>query len=259
MTRLRDLAPLYDGFLIDQFGVLHDGHHAYTGAAQALAALHDLGRTIVLVSNSGRRAAYNADRLARLGIPASSYDHFVTSGEVAWAAIRDGSLGVPPGAPCHLVARTGDTSPVEGLDLRLVTVPEARLIYLAGVEPEHLSREGYAARLEPAARAGVPMICTNPDLEQLMGGGTKAFGAGQVARDYAAMGGPVTWVGKPHPAIYAAALALMPPGARVIGIGDSPEHDIAGASGAGLDTALVLGGVGGDGPAATWTLDRFAW
>ena len=52
-------------FFVDQYGVLHDGRHPYPGAIEALRRLKDAGRHVVLLSNSGRSAAYNARRAAR--------------------------------------------------------------------------------------------------------------------------------------------------------------------------------------------------
>ena len=64
---LNELSALYDVFFIDQFGVLRGGEAAYAGAARALARLKAQGKTIVILSNSGRSGQYNAARLVRLG------------------------------------------------------------------------------------------------------------------------------------------------------------------------------------------------
>ena len=71
------------------------------------------------------------------------------------------------------------------------------------------------------------------------------FGAGRIAELYEELGGPVTRIGKPYPEIYAAALADLndPDPARVVGIGDSVEHDVAGAKGVGVSAALVRSGI----------------
>ncbi|RUW79286.1 TIGR01459 family HAD-type hydrolase, partial [Mesorhizobium sp. M8A.F.Ca.ET.059.01.1.1] len=59
------------------------------------------------------------------------------------------------------------------------------------------------------------------------------------------LGGGVTRIGKPYPAIFDAALALAgePDRHSVVCVGDSVEHDIAGGNGVGIATALVLGGI----------------
>ena len=41
--------------LLDQFGVLHDGQKPYPGAIEAVTALADSGRSVLIISNSSRR------------------------------------------------------------------------------------------------------------------------------------------------------------------------------------------------------------
>ena len=53
----------FDLFLIDQFGVLHDGVKPYDGAIECLKNLKAKGKSVVLLSNSGKRATANISRL----------------------------------------------------------------------------------------------------------------------------------------------------------------------------------------------------
>ena len=64
------------------------------------------------------------------------------------------------------------------------------------------------------------------------------------------MGGPVTWIGKPGGAIYDAAFALLAPmlgrtpdRRRIWAVGDSLEHDVAGAAAQGCRSLLVRTGI----------------
>lgn len=67
---------------------------------------------------------------------------------------------------------------------------------------------------------------------------------GSLARVYAEAGGPVWLAGKPAPVIYEAALReLGLPAHDVVAIGDSAEHDIAGAQRAGVASLFVAGGI----------------
>ena len=66
--RLRDIAERYDAFFLDQFGVVHDGTAAYPGAPEAVAALAGLGKPVLFVTNSGRRAA----SISPASLPATS-------------------------------------------------------------------------------------------------------------------------------------------------------------------------------------------
>ena len=51
---LREIAGQFDLFLVDQFGVLHDGVTAYPGAIEGLAELASPERKIVVLTNSGK-------------------------------------------------------------------------------------------------------------------------------------------------------------------------------------------------------------
>ncbi|MGP1397307.1 MAG: TIGR01459 family HAD-type hydrolase [Inquilinaceae bacterium] len=253
-TTLPALADRFDVFLVDQFGVLHDGIAPYDGAVEALRALKAAGKRIVILSNSGKRSAPNSARLVSLGFAADSFDLFLTSGEVAWSMLADSMIGrsIPRGARCLLLARDDDSSAIDGLDLARATDADAAdIVMISGSRGEVVTLDEYRRQLEPAARRQVPCLCTNPDKIMLTNAGS-GFGAGAIADLYAGMGGPVTWIGKPYPAIYRAALAAMgdPDRARVCCIGDSVEHDIAGGRNAGLSTALVRSGILADAGAA---------
>ena len=73
-------------------------------------------------------------------------------------------------------------------------------------------------------------------------------GAGAIAEAYAKCGGPVELIGKPYPLIYAEAARYFSGIAadRILCVGDSPFHDIAGGKAAGHKTALVRTGLHAD-------------
>lgn len=243
--RLRDLD--YAAFFIDQYGVLHDGHRAYDGAADSLLRLREAGRGVVLLSNSGRSGGYNAARVERLGIPASSYDRFVTSGDVALALLGSGDIPVDVSASlrCLTVSSPGDRSFAEAAGFADANDgTDAGIVVIGGSRGDRISLDDYRRLLDPAARRGVPAVCTNPDKIMLTGNGRTAFGAGRIAEVYEELGGKVTWVGKPFPAIYAhaAGLANVVPSA-IVCVGDSVEHDVAGAKRFGASAALVRTGI----------------
>lgn len=258
---LAALAERYDVFLLDQFGVLHDGRQPYPGAVEALSALKRAGKTVALISNSGKRAEPNERRLLKLGFEAGSWDHFVSSGEVAWRIFtdmaREGALR--PGTRCLLISRDGDRSAIEGLPLVLTERgDDAELVLIAASEGDRYDLDHYRGLLGPAAARQVPCCCTNPDRIMLTAVGQR-FGAGEIADLYERLGGSVTRIGKPYPAIYEAALALArnPDRGDVICVGDSVEHDIAGGQAAGVATALVLSGILADSGDLAGLLDEF--
>jgi len=244
---LADLASRYRGFIVDQWGVLHDGGAPYPSALDCLAELRAAGKRLVLLSNSGQRAAGNRRRLAALGIGADLYDALVTSGEATWHALaaRSDPFLAGLGRRCVLWSRSGDRSLVEGQGLEVVTDPgQADFLLLGGIEDD-ARPEQFTATLEGAVARDLPMICANPDVIAVLPGGAFGIAPGAVARHYQELGGRVLYVGKPHRPVYdlcLETLAPLPPG-EILVIGDSVAHDIAGGAGVGLATALIMAGI----------------
>lgn len=242
---LLDLRDRADVLLVDQFGTLHDGTTAYPGAIDTLVAVRAAGVRIALLSNSGKRVSRNTLRLAGLGIEASCYDLSLTSGELGWRMLRDGALPAARGATRALLLARGGDLLLGGTGIEQVgDVARAQLVVIAGSEGDLRSMDAYEAMLEPAARLGLPAVCLNPDRLMLTPTGLH-FGAGRIAETYQALGGEVTWIGKPYADVYGAVLAALgdPDPARVAGVGDSIEHDIAGAQRAGGQGWLVRTGI----------------
>lgn len=74
LSGIRDLADRFEIFILDQFGVLHDGTAPYPGAVETLVKLKQAGKRTLLLSNSGKRSAPNEARLERLGFVPGSWD-----------------------------------------------------------------------------------------------------------------------------------------------------------------------------------------
>jgi HAD superfamily hydrolase (TIGR01459 family) len=259
----------FDHVLVDQWGVLHDGQRLYPGVQACLDRLRDRGKTVIILSNSGRRGAENARRLDEMGLPPVAYDRIITSGDAVWAAIAAGDT--PPfdgiGRRCLLFTRGNDRSVVAGLDLTLVErVEKAEFLLLAGLDESVADLARWHDLLSEAVDAGLPMICANPDTTMLSAGGLLP-GPGAVAGFYESLGGTVTYVGKPHPQIYATALRTLgsPDPARVLAVGDSLDHDVLGARRIGAASLFITDGVQAphfenvaDGPNLTAAVRRLA-
>ncbi len=243
---LGSLAERFDGFIIDQWGVLHDGQQAYPGVVEALSQLKALGKLVVVLSNSGKRASDNGARLASMGIGAELYTAVVSSGEAAWMALKDGDPEVAGlGRRCLLVSRGGDRNIVNDLDVELVDDPDkAEFLLLAGVDEHAWSAPDLDSLLHASRRSGLPMVCANTDRQGIMGDRTFPS-PGVLADKYLALGGSVISFGKPDPAIYRQAQQFFGevPADRILAIGDSLENDIAGGRGAGHGTLLIANGI----------------
>ena len=238
--------PQVDAWVVDQFGVLHDGRQAYPGAADALRRLVTRGDPVIVLSNSGKRNAPNEARLAARGFDRGCYTALLTSGELTHRLLaeRRDPFFAALGPRCWLAANDGDTGLLDGLPLtRVARADEADLVILAGMAGAH-DAQAFDADFAAAVARGVPAVCANPDLLRL-DGGTLAPSSGALAQRYEALGGTVRWIGKPHADVYAwcrATLAALGRASPAM-LGDSLLHDVAGAQRAGWRTVLVAGGL----------------
>ncbi len=230
ISGLREIARDFDAMLIDQFGVIHDGQKLYPGAVEVLAELRGLGIPVVVMTNSGKRAAPNTARVVKMGIAREHFVDCVSSGEVAFQ-----SLDV---RTAFLIGKDGEDY---GFDpVRFVDDPaEAEVMLILGSNAPKTSLGEYRQLF---AGITLPAMCCNPDRWMITGGGLQPA-PGAIAALYEEKGGQVTWIGKPYPGIYIHALKMLGHPRRVLCIGDSAEHDVAGGRGAGLSTLLVQQGV----------------
>jgi HAD superfamily hydrolase (TIGR01459 family) len=244
---VRHLAERFDGFILDQWGVLHDGTTPYPGAQEALARLRRAGKRIAVLSNSGKRAGPNAAQMAKIGFAPELYDAMVSAGEDAHQALkrRSDPFYTSLGRRCAALMRPADTVLLEGLDLEIVDrLDRADFVFLIGLDPARPDLAAYEPFLREAAARDLPMVCANPDLVRAAPDGLHPA-PGTIARRYEELGGRVRYHGKPHPAIYRSCLEALAIAdrSRIVAVGDSLEHDIAGAARAGVPSALVAGGI----------------
>jgi len=206
--------------------------------------------------------------LSRIGLPPDHYDGFLSSGEVAWQLLAAAAHPELEGARrCLVLSRGVDTEALAGLDLdRTEDAATADLVLLLGSEADRIGLDAYRETLAPAAQRGILCLCGNPDRTMVLADGGLAPAAGQIAELYAEMGGPVLWIGKPGGVIYDAAFAMLQPllggtvdRLRIWAVGDSIEHDVAGAAAQGCRSLLVLTGIMADQGQATLEEEVARW
>lgn len=244
---MRALAVDYDGFILDLWGVVHDGVAPFPGVLDCMERLIAAGKRVVLLSNAPRRADDVVRRIAAIGVPEGLYHGVMSSGEEAWQHLfrRDDEFYRALGRSCLHIGSDRDLEMREGLDLDFVAAPEAAdFILNTGPAEWEDTVADYAPVLAAAQRRDLPMVCANPDLV-VIHAGKPALCAGALAEHYEAIGGRVRWHGKPYPSVYDSCLGLLgiTDRRRLLAIGDSLRTDIAGAAAAGIDSLLVAGGV----------------
>src|SRR3984893_388827 len=183
---IREVVPHYDGFILDLWGVIHDGIAPMPGAVECVRSLLERGKRIVLLSNAPRRADGVVRRITRSGVPAELYHHVMSSGEEAWQHLnrRDDPFYARLGRRCLHIGSERDMEIREGLALEFVdTAEEAQFILNTGPAGWDDRIEDYELLLRAALARDLPMVCANPDLVVMHGGRLapcpRAFGEGE--------------------------------------------------------------------------------
>mmetsp|Transcript_113426 Transcript_113426/g.219719 ORF Transcript_113426/g.219719 Transcript_113426/m.219719 type:complete len:770 (+) Transcript_113426:54-2363(+) len=266
---IQEIQEKYDAFLIDLWGVVHNGSKAFPWAIAALEQLHKSGKPVIFLSNSSRRRETNIKALSRLGVERDLFLDLITSGDETWLALAEQSSNNPSAVAASLpeevlsaqkVLTIGngadDLEYIAGLAPRRAAFPDEADLILARGCSTLCSEDGTATpaawaeleeALSAAARRGVPMLVANPD--SVRPDGADSPMPGRLACRYLEMGGPAPhFVGKPHRAIFDTAVrrlhdAGVPNSGRICMIGDSAWHDVRGARRSGLDVVLLCSGV----------------
>lgn len=252
----------YRAWLVDIWGVMHNGHRAFASAVAATQGFRKQGGIVVFLSNSPRPSPGVQEQLSRLGVPPSCYDATVTSGD-----LTRHELGKHPHPRVFHLGPERDLPIFAGLDVTLVPKDKAELIVCSGLfDDETETPDDYVGRLKELAARNLPMICANPD--HLVERGDKlVYCAGALAAVYEKQGGSVVYAGKPHAPIYELALETINGLAghevaknELLAIGDGVNTDIAGAAGFGIDAVFVASGLhvpaNSGGEAGAEVLDR---
>jgi HAD superfamily hydrolase (TIGR01459 family) len=241
LSSIAALASTCEAWIVDIWGVMHNGVRAHRSAVEACIAFRAAGGIVVLLSNAPRPFAAVVPHMTSLGVDPQAYDGGVTSGD----ATRD-MISQWQGRPLLHIGPARDMGLFEGYDVRLSTPEAAEAVVCSGLYDDTKETPAdYAGLLAGLAARGLPMICANPDIV-VERGDQLIYCAGALAADYETRGGKVHYAGKPHPPIYERTLKEI---ARLKGrpvakdkllcIGDGVETDLRGAYGAGLRSVFI--------------------
>ena len=87
LTGFASLAAEYDGFVLDLWGVIHDGVNAFPHAVDCLAELRDAGKKTLLLSNVPRPNDAVRTMMRRMGIDDAHYTDILTDSDV-WESMQ---------------------------------------------------------------------------------------------------------------------------------------------------------------------------
>ncbi|MBN8197751.1 TIGR01459 family HAD-type hydrolase [Thalassospira povalilytica] len=244
---LSEVIGKYDAVILDLWGVVHDGVKAYPNSVNALEALKAAKIPVALLSNVPRRSSVVIERMENMGIARDLYSVIAASGDIAYRHLVD---RVDPwyaalGKRVFRVGPVRDMSMFEGQDIEIVSrLEDAEWMLVTGPDDDFDPLSKYENMLHAAKTLELPMLCPNPDRE-VVRDGHQIICAGALGGRYEELGGDVRWEGKPFASAYDFCLQMFDkgPDAKLLVVGDSISTDIAGSNNAGLDVALVTGGI----------------
>jgi len=247
ISGVAEVADDYDAFLVDSYGVLHDGQSLYPGSVDCMRKLRERGRVAGILTNTPRRATTVAREIAKVGISADCYDFIVSAGELTHIALatRFATIGLRKGDRYLYIGPERSREIVAGLPFEEVpSVAMADFLIVTGLAPSLDEVLDYEPILAAARKRELPAVCANPDRVAIRAG-RRGFCAGAVTARYGELGGVVHHFGKPYVGIYEMAMERLHGilRARVAGVGDALGTDICGAINAGIDSIFVAGGI----------------
>jgi HAD superfamily hydrolase (TIGR01459 family) len=239
------LAAATAAWLVDIWGVMHDGVRPFLPACEACRQFRESGGLVMLVSNSPRPRDGVAAQLDRIGVPRSSYDGIVSSGDLARALVEDYA-----GRRIFHIGPERDLGVFTGIAVERVDADLADVVVCTGLyNDERETPDDYAETLAACVARELPMICANPDLT-VERGGRLIYCAGALAQAYERLGGTVTYAGKPYLPIYKLVFATLErlrrgssDRGRMLAIGDGIRTDLAGAAAVGVRSVFIASGV----------------
>ena len=257
VSSVAPLAAATDAWIVDIWGVMHNGVTPFLDAARACATFRHIGGTVVLLSNAPRPAASVAEQLDRIGVPKNAYDVILTSGDAARAMIS-----ALAGQTVYHLGPERDRPLFAGSGVTCGALQDAEAIVCTGLfNDDTETPDDYQTMLQSAHARALPMICANPDLK-VERGGKIIWCAGGVAALYETLGGQVSYAGKPYAPIYQMVFdelvrlrGVKVACERVLAIGDGVKTDIAGAGAAGVRSLFIASGIHVEGQLDAQTLE----
>lgn len=240
VTGLNALIDNFDTFILDQWGVLHNGGQAFPNAVAALQYLKDNNKKVVILSNSGNTRAFSYQRLQDAGIDRELYLDVITSGDHMRHNFNIGKFK-HLGKNALFFAWDYNQAVLNDCDVIASSVDDASFVLCCGVDRGDVSQ--YMDDLKQARKRNLELIVSNPDLVAMSPSGALTICPGSIAKAYQDMGGIVHWHGKPQTDIYSMCKEFVGGWDNAIAVGDSMAHDIAGANNSDIASLFISSGI----------------
>ena len=234
LNHLSDIYKNYDTFVIDLWGVMHNGMALNQKAIEAIKQLKNQSKKIVFLSNAPRPSSKVINFLLKMNMDRKYLSNVMTSGEAAMHAINKNQFGK---TFFHL-GPSRDTSVFEKVKVNKTDIESCDFILCTGLFDEYKKDLEFYKKLLKRY-VSKKLVCTNPDLT-VHKGNIEELCAGSVAKIFEKLGGEVVYFGKPYKEVYR---MCFNPNEKVLAVGDNLRTDIKGANNLKIDCIFISNGV----------------
>jgi len=234
LNHLSEVFDAYETFIIDLWGVMHNGIKLNEKAIEAVEQLKRKSKKIIFLSNAPRPSATVVDFLLKMKMKKEYLSNVMTSGEAAMYAINRNIFG----KNFYHLGPKKDDSIFEKVKKNQTSIENCDFILCTGLLDEHENNLMYYKNYL-AKHTSKKLICTNPDLI-VHRGNLEEYCAGYVAKIFEELGGETIYYGKPHKEIYE---MCFNKNEKVLAIGDNLRTDIKGANNLDKDCLFISNGV----------------
>ena len=234
LEHLSDIYNSYDTFIIDLWGVMHNGISLYEKAIETVDNLLKNSKKIVFLTNAPRPSEKVKKFLKNLKFEDKYLKNVVTSGEAAMQAINKNKFG----KFFYHLGPSRDDSIFNKIINNKTSLEKSDFILCTGLFDEHQTDLNFYKVLLKD-HISKKLICTKPDLT-VHRGEQEEYCAGMVAQTFKSIGGNVIYFGKPHQEIYKICFGKNE---KVLAIGDNLRTDIKGANNLNIDSIFITNGV----------------
>ena len=234
LEHLSEIYSFYDTFVIDLWGVMHNGILLNDKAIEVADRLLKESKKIVFLSNAPRPSEKVREFLKKLKMEEKYLKNIITSGEAAMHAINENRFG----KLFYHLGPSRDESIFHKIKDNKTKLEDSEFILCTGLFDEHEDDlKFYSNFLKNSISK--KLICTNPDLT-VHRGEQEEYCAGSVAQIFESLGGSVEYFGKPYKEIYKMCFSTKD---KVLAIGDNLRTDIKGANNLEIDSIFISNGV----------------
>ena len=234
LNHLSEIFNSYDTYVIDLWGVMHNGISLNPKAIEVIENLNKNSKKIVFLSNAPRPSLNVIGFLKKMKMDEKFLSKVVTSGEAAIQALNQHKFG----KKFYHLGPPRDSTIYKKVEENKTSLEKCDFILCTGFFDEEINDLNYYQSLLKD-HTEKKLICTNPDLV-VHRGEIEELCAGSIAKLFESMGGDVIYYGKPHKEIYG---MCFKKGEKVLAIGDNLRTDIKGANNLNIDSLFIYNGV----------------